>query len=201
MRMKLESLRCNHCGGPLKVPESANFVTCNHCNSQLAIRRTESSTFTEELGEIKSNQKQMMEQLALLERQNRLEQIDREWEREREKFLVTHKNGRKSEPSEFAAIMGGAIAAGFGLFWTIGASSINAGPFLLFGVLFICFGIGMAIHGYSKAKDFRAAQKRYQQRRANTFSEPGSTKERYGSIAAIPTPEEYLEQMEREENR
>lgn len=197
--MKLETLRCNHCGGPLEVPESANFVTCNHCNSQLAIRRTDSTTFTEELGEIKANQKQMMEQLAQIERQNRLEQIDREWEREREKYMINHENGRKSEPSEAGAVLGGVIAAGFGTFWTIAAFSMNAGPMPFFGILFICVGIGIAIYGYSQAQSYRAAQRRYQARRADALAEPGSMAERYGTMPTIPTPEEYLKQLEREE--
>ncbi len=198
--MKLETLRCNHCGGPITVPESANFVTCNHCNSQLAIRRTDSSTFTEELGEIKSNQKQMMEQLAQIERQNRLEQIDRDWERERENYLITHKSGHKSEPSEVGAIFGGVIATGFGIFWTMMAFSMSAGPFGYFGFLFICFGIVMAIYGYAQAQNYRTARKRYQQRRAGVLTELGSEAERYGTVPAIPTPEEYLEQFPREGN-
>jgi hypothetical protein len=201
MRMKLETLRCNHCGGPLTVPESANFVTCNHCHSQLAIRRTDSTTFTEELGEIKSNQKQMMDQLAQLERQNRIEQVDREWERERENYLTTDKNGRRSAPSEAGAILGGVIAVGFGIFWTMMASSMNAGPMPIFGLLFICFGIGVAIYGYNKAKDYRAAQRRYQRRRSEVFNQPRSNAESYGEASPISTPMDYLENRKPEEHR
>lgn len=174
-KMKLETLRCNHCGGPIEVPDSANFVTCNHCNSQLAIRRTDSTTFTEELGEIKSNQKQMMEQLAQIERQNRLEQIDREWERERENYMITNKHGRKSEPSEASAVLGAMIAMAFGIFWMIFTFSLmkdHPSPgglwsfFPLFGLIPIAGGVGMAIYVYSKAKAYREAQRQYQLRRA-----------------------------------
>jgi hypothetical protein len=208
--MKLETLRCNHCGGPLSVPESANFVTCNHCNSQLAIRRTESTTFTEELGEIKENQKQMMEQLAEIERQNRLEQIDRDWEREREKYLITNQHGRRSEPGEVRAVLGGAIMAIFGTFWMIAVFSImNDGPspggllnfFPLLGFIFITGGVGMAIYGYSKAKDYLAAERRYQLRRAVALGQRGSTSQQYGTVPSIPTPEEYLDQIQRDEHR
>jgi hypothetical protein len=58
----------------------------------------------------------------------------------------------------------------------------------------------MAIYGHSQAKNFREAQQRYQQRRSEALREPGSKAERYGTVPAIPTPEEYLEQLPQEEN-
>jgi DNA-directed RNA polymerase subunit RPC12/RpoP len=52
--MQLESITCNHCGAPLDVPDAANFVKCNHCDSRLAIKRTQSTTYTEELAGLDS---------------------------------------------------------------------------------------------------------------------------------------------------
>jgi hypothetical protein len=206
--MKLEALSCNQCGGPLSAPETANFVTCNHCSTQLAIRRTESATFTEQLGEIQSNQKQMMERLAQIERQNRLAQIDRDWERDRQKYMTTMKSGKQVEPNEVGAVVMGVIAAGIGLFWTIQAFSINSrmpsgmgsGFFPFFGVLFILFGIGAAIYGISQAKDYKAARRRYMRRRGDASSEPSSEAVRFAADQHIPTPEEYLDELGEEEN-
>jgi hypothetical protein len=180
--MKLETLTCNHCGGPLAVPDSANFVTCNHCGMQLAIRRTESATFTEQLGEIRSNQTQMMQKLAELERQNRLAQIDREWEVERERYLATTKDGRKQEPSEIGAVIAGIIAVCFGIFWTSSLLPFAPVFFRLFGVIFIVAGIGIAVYGYQEAKDYRAAQRRYQRRKSEALGDQG------GSLRQAPDP-------------
>ncbi len=195
--MKLETLRCNHCGGPLSVPESANFVTCNHCGTQLAIRRTESTTFTEQLGKIQSNQQQMLQKLAQLERQNQLEEIDREWERERKKYMTTLKNGQRVEPTELGSLAFGIVAGIFGIIWTISTFSMTAAMpagmgfrwFSLFGLLFVVFGIGSAFYGYSRAKDYRTAYRRYLQRRSEAESETTSDRERTEIGQRVPKPE------------
>jgi len=196
--MQLETLSCNSCGGPLKVPASANYVTCNHCRRQLVIRRTESASFTEELGEIRSNQEEMMEKLNRLELQNQLAQIDREWERERQSFMIRDKHGNRREPSEFGAIFGGVIAVGFGIFWTMMAASMHGGM-APFGVIFILFGAGISIYGYNKAKDFRAAQKRYLRKKKEVYSGSRDNSEILHDFEHPPTPEEYLDQLGDEE--
>lgn len=46
----------------------------------------------------------------------------------------------------FGGIIGGIVAALFGIFWTIQAGAIGAPPFFcLFGVIFVLIGIGSAI--------------------------------------------------------
>ncbi len=80
--MKTESISCNNCGAALQDPETANFVTCSHCSSRLAIRRHESVVFTEKLEEIGDRQEEMLERLDRIEIQNRIAQIDRNWEQE-----------------------------------------------------------------------------------------------------------------------
>ncbi|QDT63470.1 hypothetical protein [Calycomorphotria hydatis] len=41
------SLLCNQCGASIEVPESASFIVCNACNTHLAVKRTETITYTE----------------------------------------------------------------------------------------------------------------------------------------------------------
>ena len=78
--MQLESLNCNNCGAPLEVAATSNFVTCNHCSTRLAVRRTESSAFTEQLEDIGAKQDEMLNRLKRIERQTQLSDLDREWE-------------------------------------------------------------------------------------------------------------------------
>ena len=66
-------------------------------------------------------------QLAEVRYQNDLARIDREWEMEKEQYMVTGKHGTRHLPTQG---MGLGIAVGgglFGLFWTIMAFSITSG--------------------------------------------------------------------------
>ena len=93
--MQFETLNCNSCGAPLSVPDAANYVTCNHCSAQLAVRRTESTTFTEQLDQIESKQDKLLEKLSSLEHQHELAQVDRQWQLERESYLVANDRGHR----------------------------------------------------------------------------------------------------------
>lgn len=112
------------------------------------------------------------EQLQEIKFQNEIAQLDREWELEREKYMVTGKHGHRHIPSRSLSLLGGIFVVGFGIFWMVMASSIT-GPFQggiaaifpLFGVLFILAGLGMSIYSFFKAGDYEEAEDRYQRRR------------------------------------
>jgi DNA-directed RNA polymerase subunit RPC12/RpoP len=93
--MEIESLSCNNCGGPLDIPESANYVSCVHCSTQLAVKRTSSITYTEKLEAIQSQQEDMREKLVRLERESLVARIDREWEEEKQRFMIGGNDGQK----------------------------------------------------------------------------------------------------------
>lgn len=169
--MALESVACNNCGAPLQVPEGANFVTCVHCNTQLSIKRTGNARFTEAIEDLR-------EQVEKLTRQNELEALDREWELEKESFMVANKHGRRHLPTKTGSLIGGVVIAVFGLFWTTMAFGITSkashfgggfGPafscFPLFGLVFVAGGIAMSIYAYRKAGDYEQAHRRYKRRR------------------------------------
>jgi hypothetical protein len=64
-------------------------------------------------------------------------------------------------------VVGGVIAAVFGVFWTFMTISMGApGFFPLFGILFIGMGIFGAIHTSQKAGDYKAAESRYRRERS-----------------------------------
>ncbi len=169
----LESLLCNSCGAPLEVPDTANFIKCNHCQTQLAIRRNEQATFTQAVEQLSKATESLNGQVAELNRKQSLADLERRWERDREKFYIESENGRRHLPTEGTAVLGGVVAALFGIFWTIMAFSMTrnspfggTGLFPLFGVLFIGFGIFSSIHAHQKAKDYKLARKKYDQQRA-----------------------------------
>ena len=162
--MEMQSLNCNHCGAPLEVASSANYVTCSHCSTQLKIRRTASTAFTEQLDQLESNQGEMLEKLDRLERQSRLATLERDWDNQVQDFMVTDNDGVKKLPTEGNAIFGMIFVVAFGIFWMAMASRISP-PMALFGILFIAFGIFGSLRVRNKAEEFRRARRRYQQQR------------------------------------
>jgi hypothetical protein len=122
--------------------------------------------------------RQVSDQLAEVRYQNELAQIDREWQIERERYMITSNDGRRNVPTAGMGIATALIGGVGGLIWTIFAFSLtHAGPegfgpppiigivFPLFGVLFMCAGIGYGIYCYSRAAQYQQAFERYQARR------------------------------------
>jgi LSD1 subclass zinc finger protein len=160
-----ESVACNNCGAPLQVPSGARYVNCNHCGAQLAIQRTDSVTFTEALEKIQKHAENLTEQVADIRRQNEVAQLDRDWQLERENFMVSDKHGHRSIPTETSSAIGGVVVVVFGLIWTSAAASIGGGFIAMFGIVFIAFGVFVSLAGFQKAKGYRQAERRYRTRR------------------------------------
>ena len=190
--MQLETLSCNNCGGPLEVPESANYVACNHCGARLVVKRTASTTYTEQLEKIESKQEEMLEKLQRLERANRIASIDRAWERQKQGFMVKDKYGNLHEPSELGVIAMLAVAVfGVGFIVVAGLESL---PFAGFGLLIVGLGLGGAYYMHLRTKEFRAARRRYRRRRLDASLGKSSNPVK---LDQVQTPAEFLESLEK----
>ncbi len=168
--MQIQSLSCSHCGAPLDVPAGTSYLTCAHCGSRLKVNRTASALFTEVMEEISGHTEAMVSHLEMIRLQNELERIDREWQIEREKHLTHDNNGARSVPSSgsgIASVIGGIVAAAFGIFWIGAASSMSAPPFMVLGgVVFVIAALASGVSGAVKASDYQKAEEDYQKRRA-----------------------------------
>lgn len=124
-----------------------------------------------------SGSDQLGEHLAEVRYHNELARIDREWEIEREQYLIRSRYGTTHVPTT-AMGLGVAVLGGlFGAFWTIMALSMtrggpDEGPFSIariffpiFGVVFTLVMVGFGMSAYSKAKKYEAAHAAYQARR------------------------------------
>lgn len=116
--METLSVRCNHCGAPLQIGNGTRFVTCQFCQSNLEVKRTDGSVFTEEVVKIAENTGRMAESLEVIELQNEIERLDREWAR-KEAGYISHGKNRPHWPS--SSLFG-----------------------LAFGIFFACVCFGMA---------------------------------------------------------
>ncbi|PZD74357.1 hypothetical protein C1752_01107 [Acaryochloris thomasi RCC1774] len=98
-----------------------------------------------------------------------LAQLDREWQLERENYMISTRYGRRHIPSKSGSVFGGIIIVVFGILWTMMAASMASGSFLslfpLFGVFFTVAGIGVSIRSFVKAGQYKKAHERYLHRR------------------------------------
>jgi hypothetical protein len=157
--MKITKVCCQGCGADLQVDESIRFATCNYCHARLEIVHDPTVTHSRLLEDIGRTTERMAGNLRVIELQNDLERLYREWEIERESFMVTGKNGHRSLPSQTGSVVGGVIAVVFGIFWTGGAASMGAPfPFPLFGLVFIGVAIYGMVYGTAKASGYQDAE-------------------------------------------
>jgi DNA-directed RNA polymerase subunit RPC12/RpoP len=187
--VEVQSLSCNNCGAPIDVPANTNYATCGHCGSRLVIKRTDNAAYTEVLSRIDERTGQMSEDLAEIRAQNELEQVDREWQIEREQYLEHNKDGSTSVPSTGRTVLmlvGAGVAVLFACFWISTATSmtrssgsfggrsgspLSSGPpsadsiFPMFGVLIILVVVVGVIVSLVNAGKYSEAEENYRNKR------------------------------------
>jgi hypothetical protein len=164
--MKVTKVCCQGCGADLQIDESIRFVTCNYCHARLEVVHDASVTHTRQLDKIEKTTDHLANKVRVLELQNDLEQLDREWDSRRETLLVRSKHGNVSEPSSAGSLIGGMVMIAFGIFWTGMAASHGAPAFFpLFGIGFIGFAIFNMVKGTAKADTFKSERGDFETRR------------------------------------
>jgi DNA-directed RNA polymerase subunit RPC12/RpoP len=164
--MKVTKVCCQGCGADLQIDESIRYVTCNYCNARLEVVHDPTVTHTRQLDKIERTTDRLADNLKVIELQNDLERLDREWDNQRIGLLVRGKNGHVSEPSSIGSMVGGVIAILFGIIWMGFASSLNAPAFFpLFGLVFIGAAIFGMINGTAKANAYQNGLRDYEFKR------------------------------------
>jgi hypothetical protein len=142
-------------------------------------------------------------QMDEVARRQEVADIDRAWDQERLQFLATGTRGGTHDahghyvggtPYQYIPSRGGSIGTGIfaavvGVIWMIFTARIGGGCFALFGLVFIAFGIGMAVYNYNKAASYEEAHARYLRRRARAL----------GEDAQVPFQNEPQQERQREE--
>jgi len=161
--VKITSVNCNHCGATLEVDEKTRFVTCGYCQSRLVIQRTASAVFTEVLEKIEEQTGQIADNLKVIQMQNDLERLDREWAMSRENLMVSGQNGSRREPSIFGGVFVILIGVIGGGAWTLFAGTMGA-PwfFVLFGFFFIGVTVVGGIASINKAGKLDSTRSDYE---------------------------------------
>ncbi len=175
--MELISLTCNHCGASLEIPEETRFLTCQFCQTKLAVEHSGNAIFTSVLEELDQKTDQIIEELESLKRENAIARLDRNWEKCKQKYMVSDSDGNKSLPTKTGSVFGGIFIMIVGIIWTVFAATITSDSpfsfgafFPLFGVFFIVIGLVATFIAYSKATDYEKAHRSYKKRRSSLFS-------------------------------
>jgi hypothetical protein len=158
--MELVRLACNGCGADIEVPDDARFVTCRYCDAKLEVKRTEGAVFTA-VREAVERVERVEREVAELRAENRLLELDREWDERKKTLMLQNKKGDLVEPSRGMA-MGvgfGAAAMGFVVMILVPTQGV------LIGIGFIAVGGLGAFLMHGKAVQYEAARDEYERRR------------------------------------
>lgn len=196
MTTAMETLNCGQCGAPLRVPETAQFVTCNHCRSSLAIRRMESITLTEQLQQTEGKLGQIESHLAQLVYENRFAEENRRWEREQHRHQRMDQSGNILIPSLAFGCIPFAIC-------TVIAVVIFSSGGGAFALLPLAFGCIPMIAAYYAVNQYQRDYKRHLQRLSEIpkpSADSPSTENLLAELEHAPTPEDYLRELSANES-
>ncbi|MGL4400206.1 MAG: hypothetical protein ACRCXD_10085 [Luteolibacter sp.] len=164
--MKVTKVCCQGCGADLQIDESIRYVTCNYCNARLEVVHDPSVTHTRQLDKIEETTNHLSKKMRVLELQNSIEHIDREWEKFRQSVSARSQDGQLVEPTTENAFVNGII--GFVVGICILAFGFAASQ-PVFGICIGVIAIGVSYHLMrnmrSKAEVFQLQKHRYKSAR------------------------------------
>lgn len=167
--MKISKVCCQGCGADLNVDESVRYVTCNHCHARLEVVHDTSVTHTRLLEKLEQNTGRMAGNLRVIELQNDLERLDREWGLHKAKLGIPTDAAPTAGQETFAnAVSVGMVMFG-AVFTLIGVALTIAFPLFFFLPLFGAFWTSMAIYisvnNKKRLAAYRLAEVEFQTRR------------------------------------
>lgn len=169
--MNVMSILCQRCGAPLQIAdESVRFVTCAHCGTPLEIVREATQAHSRILEEIQKTAEEHGKRLEVIELQNDIERLDRDWEaRQRDEGNVNAKTGAVEDHGSAGCLMLGLLVTGagvLGVFAAFGGNSFSFGTFLAC-LAVIAVGVFIIREGIAELRRFAKAEDRYREIRAS----------------------------------
>ena len=169
--MKITKVRCQGCGADLQVDKSARFVTCNYCHAGLEIAHEPTVTHSHLLENIAQNTGKSANSLRILELQNDLERLEREWKQEQSAHKIfTGNRRRKALPTEFDNYAGGAFMGAVGVV-ALPASFFIGGWTPLWAVVLLACALCLHSYARKRATAYKKAEAAYMRRRYSVLQE------------------------------
>ena len=126
---------------------------------------TDFSAYTEVVDGYQSLHVQTVDDTTRQRLVDELEQLDRNWQVEKESHLILGKGYSRRLPNKLNAGLLAVFGTGFGIIWLMNAngnSAINVAPL---GLLIIGASLGSAIVEFTKAQEFNKSEQSYAERR------------------------------------
>ena len=158
------SVRCQHCGAPLSLSEGIRFVTCNFCKSELEVVRDADTTHTKVFRELSNKTQNISDRLAVIEIQNEIDRLDREWDRWQEGHVNRRKDGTHDFPSPIDAVM--TVVIGFVVVAGIASRVSDREHFQILGIAGSLVVIVVALLQHARYRRFDRAKMLFHSRRA-----------------------------------
>ena len=169
--MKIIPVLCQRCGAPLDVAdESVRFVTCAHCSTPLEIVREATQSHSRILEQIQAATEDHGRRLEVIELQNDIERLDRDWEtRQREEGNVNANTGTIEQGGSIGCLALGVLVMGAGV---VGVFSVFVGNPFSFGTVLACLaviavGVFIIREGIAELRRFAQTEDRYREIRAS----------------------------------
>ena len=159
--MKITKVCCQGCGADLQVDETIRFVTCNYCNARLEVVHDVTVTHTKQLDQIERTTHDLAKKMNIIELQNDLEHLDREWEKFRDAVLQRDEKGQLCEPSAGGSILIGILGIGLSVLWIAGSFSNHSPVMAFLSLPIIAISIWFMKNGGKKAELYQVQRYRY----------------------------------------
>ncbi len=171
--MTLEPITCNNCGAALDVPPEANYVTCAYCGSRLEVKRTPSVVYTQVLQQLDARTQRLSADVSQLQLDRELAQIDRDWEQQRQRYLLRDRTGATIEPggpltawSVGLTVIGIVVLTVFAFVWPGMLAGEYGEAFFLIALAFVGLMIWGTVTRISQVTNYQRAKRAYEARRS-----------------------------------
>lgn len=174
--MKIISLNCCQCSAPLNASEDVRHVMCQHCGSRLVVLHEGAAAYTERC-EPKPMEAAIEQLLEESEQQRTLAELDREWQQERRRYLLTSSDGRTYLPTVRKAHNNAILTIVLGLIFAAAVWLVVEGlaGFLfatMLAGLFVVAGCAMSHFQSEKGAAYQEAERCYRRRRLDLIEKP-----------------------------
>jgi len=172
--MKIIPVLCQRCGAPLDVAdESVRFVTCAHCSTPLEIVREATQSHSRILEQIQAATQDHGRRLKVIELQNELSRLDRDWNTYRERACGRNKDGSISDSPVARWYFWLGLVTIFGGYLSFGmiTSSKSSGMMWLLPILVVALSFYIIRQMTREHRAFRRSEHNYMTFRASLLNQ------------------------------
>ena len=161
--MRLISLSCDDCGGPLEVPLKTRFVTCGFCGARLTIEQSGNAHYTKVVERIDQTTQQIARDVKDIKDQ--LDALDRDWESKKQKYRSPRKPDELQVAGLLQHVAKGTLGCIVGCLAMVAGARFGSAFWNLAGLMVVVVSEVSVWRGFKKHRRFQQEQRAFQQHR------------------------------------